>query len=72
MKPPFCPGQGIAGLLKIGSGRMTASSGERSAARSAPTAPARLGQSWALGGTLSATLVGSWPVSMKAPLVEWE
>jgi 4-amino-4-deoxy-L-arabinose transferase-like glycosyltransferase len=26
----------------------------------------------ALGGTLSATLVGSWPVSMKQPLVEWE
>jgi hypothetical protein len=58
------PGQGIAGLLKIGSGSSTDRSGDDSDGRIAPTTAAMLGQSSGPGGTLSALDRGRCPVSM--------
>jgi hypothetical protein len=53
------------------SGRITDDIGERVLGFSVPTAAAMLGQSSGPGGTFSAFEAGSYPVSMKAPLVEW-
>jgi hypothetical protein len=56
--------------LANGSGKTTDDIGERVLGFIAPTTAARLGQSCGPGGTFSAFDIGSYPVSMNAPLVE--